>query len=140
MKWRVVQGLIVKKTFWVMGITLAGMGLSLLVRVLLIPKRFGFSDTADALTAALTVVLLVDTVVREGAKFSLVPVFVSNKKEMTPTEYQRFTNSLLILLLGIGFGVFILIELFAPWIAGRELPRALSPSRRRRRRSPSVRR
>ena len=118
MKWRAVQGLIVKKTFWVMGITLAGMGLSLLVRVLLIPKRFGFSDTADALTAALTVVLLVDTVVREGAKFSLVPVFVSNKKEMTPTEYQRFTNSLLILLLGIGFGVFILIELFAPWIAG----------------------
>lgn len=118
MKWRAVQGLILKKTFWVMGITLVGMGLSLLVRVLLIPKRFGFGDTADALTAALTVVLLVDTVVREGAKFSLVPVFVSNQKEMTPAEYQRFTNSLLILLLGIGFAVFILIELFAPWIAG----------------------
>ena len=101
-----------------MAITFAGMGLSLLVRVLLIPKRFGFGDTADALTAALTVVLLVDTIVREGAKFSLVPVFVSNEKEMTCTEYQRFTNSLLILLLGIGFGIFILIELFAPWIAG----------------------
>ena len=100
-----------------MGITFAGMGLSLLVRVLLIPKRFGFSDTADALTAALTVVLLVDTIVREGAKFSLVPVFVSNQKEMTRTEYQRFTNSLLILLLSIGFGLFILIEFFAPWIA-----------------------
>ena len=108
----------IKKTFWVMGITLAGMGLSLLVRVLLIPKRFGFSDTADALTAALTVVLLVDTIVREGAKFSLVPVFVTNQKEMTRTEYQRFTNSLLMLLLSIGFGIFILIELFAPWIAG----------------------
>ena len=107
-----------KKTFWVMAITFAGMGLSLLVRVLLIPKRFGFSDTADALTIALTVVLLVDTIVREGAKFSLVPVFVSNEKEMTHREYQRFTNSLLILLLGIGFGIFILIELFAPWIAG----------------------
>ncbi len=101
-----------------MLITLAGMGLSLLVRVLLIPKRFGFSDTADALIVALTVVLLVDTVVREGAKFSLVPVFVANGKEMTRTEYQRFTNSLLILLLSIGFGVFILIELLAPWIAG----------------------
>ena len=107
----------IKKTFWVMGITLAGMGLSLLVRVLLIPKRFGFSDTADALTAALTVVLLVDTIVREGAKFSLVPVFVTNQKEMTQPEYQRFTNSLLILLLGIGFGIFMLIELLAPWIA-----------------------
>ena len=107
-----------KKTFWVMGITLAGMGLSLLVRVLLIPRRFGFSDTADALTAALTIVLLVDTVVREGAKFSLVPVFVTRQKEMTHTEYQRFTNSLLILLLGVGFGLFILIEFFAPWIVG----------------------
>ena len=101
-----------------MGITLAGMGLSLLVRVLLIPRRFGFSDTADALTAALTIVLLVDTVVREGAKFSLVPVFVTREKEMTRTEYQRFTNSLLILLLGAGFGLFVLIELFAPWIIG----------------------
>ena len=100
-----------------MGITFAGMGLSLLVRVLLIPKRFGFSDTADALTAALTVVLLVDTIVREGAKFSLVPVFVTREKEMTRTEYQRFTNSLLILLISIGFGIFILVELFAPWIA-----------------------
>ena len=108
----------IKKAFWVMVITLAGMGVSLLVRVLLIPKRFGFSDTADALTVALTVVLLVDTVVREGAKFSLVPVFVSSEKEMTRTEYQRFTNSLLILLLSVGFGVFILIEFFAPWIAG----------------------
>ena len=63
-----------------MGITFAGMGLSLLVRVLLIPKRFGFGDTADALTAALTVVLLVDTIVREGAKFSLVPVFVTMRE------------------------------------------------------------
>lgn len=106
------------KMFWVMGITLVGMGLSLLVRVLLIPKRFGFSDTADALTAALTVVLLVDTIVREGAKFSLVPVFVTHEKEMTRTEYQRFTNGLLIFLLSVGFGIFVLIELFAPWIAG----------------------
>lgn len=100
-----------------MGITFAGMGLSLIVRVLLIPKRFGFSDTADALTAALTVVLLVDTIVREGAKFSLVPVFVIREKEMTRPEYQRFTNGLLILLIGIGFGIFVLVELFAPWIA-----------------------
>lgn len=101
-----------------MVITFAGMGLSLLVRVLLIPKRFGFTGTADALTTALTVVLLVDTIVREGAKFSLVPVFVTREKEMTPTEYQRFTNSLLIFLLTVGFGVFVLIELFAPWIVG----------------------
>lgn len=101
-----------------MVITFAGMGVSLLVRVLLIPKRFGFSDTADALITALTVVFVVDTIVREGAKFSLVPLFVTRQKEMTRAEYQRFTNSLLFSLLGIGFGVFILMELSAPWIAG----------------------
>lgn len=113
-----IKRLLQHKTFWVMVITFAGMGLSLLVRVLLIPKRFGFSETADALTTALTVVLLVDTIVREGAKFSLVPIFVTREKEMIPTEYQRFTNSLLIFLLTVGFGVFLFIELFAPWIVG----------------------
>ncbi len=113
-----VKRLLQHKTFWVMVITFAGMGLSLLVRVLLIPKRFGFSNTADALTTALTVVLLVDTIVREGAKFSLVPIFVTREKELTPTEYRRFTNSLLIFLLAVGFGVFILVQLLAPWIVG----------------------
>ena len=113
-----VKKLLQHKTFWVMVITFAGMGLSLLVRVLLIPKRFGFSNTADALTTALTVALVVDTIVREGAKFSLVPLFVTREKEMGRTEYQHFTNSLLFTLLGIGFGIFILIELCAPWIAG----------------------
>ena len=99
-----------------MVITFAGMGLSLLVRVLLIPKRFNFSDTADALTMALTIVFVVDTIVREGAKFSLVPLFVSREKEMNGTEYRHFTNSLLFSVLAIGFGIFILVELFAPWI------------------------
>ena len=113
-----LKKLLQHKTFWVMVITFAGMGLSLLVRVFLIPKRFGISTTADALVTALKVVLLVDTVVREGAKFSLVPLFVTREQEMTPTEYQRFTNSLLNFLICVGLGVFILIELFAPWIAG----------------------
>ena len=112
-----VKKLLQHKTFWVMVITFVGMGLSLLVRVLLIPKRFGFSNTADALTTALTIVFVVDTIVREGAKFSLVPLFVTRQKEMTRTEYQHFTNSLLLILLGTGFGIFVLIELFAPWIA-----------------------
>ena len=112
------------KTLWVMVITCAGMGLSLLVRVLLIPRRFGFSDTADALITALTVVFVVDTIVREGAKFSLVPLFVTREKEMPRAEYQYFTNNLLFALIGIGFGIFILIELFAPWIAGGLLARS----------------
>ena len=106
------------KTFWVMVITCAGMGLGLLVRILLIPKRFGFTTTADELITALTIVLVVDTIVREGAKFSLVPLFVTREQEMTHTQYRNFTNSLLFFFITIGFGVFVLIELLAPWIVG----------------------
>ena len=113
-----VKKLLQHKTFWVMVITFVGMGLSLLVRVLLIPKRFGEGDVAVALITALNIVILVDTVVREGAKFSLVPLFVTREKEMTATGYRLFVNNLLTLLLCVGFAVFILIELFAPWIAG----------------------
>ena len=108
------QGML--KTFWVMGITFAGMGLSLLVRSILIPKRFGFSGTADEIIAALKIVLVVDTIVREGAKFSLVPLFVTRKNELTHTEYRRFTNGLLFFLLGVGFTIFVLIEFIAPWL------------------------
>ena len=111
-----VKKLLRHNTFWVMVITCAGMGLSLLVRAILIPNRFDIGITSDALITALKVVLLVDTVVREGAKFSLVPLFITCEKEMTATEYQRFTNSLLNFLLCVGLGVFILIELCAPWI------------------------
>ena len=99
-----------------MVITFAGMGLSLLVRAILIPNRFNIGLTSDALITALKVVLLVDTVVREGAKFSLVPLFITCEKEITGPEYQRFTNSILNFLLCVGLGVFILIELCAPWI------------------------
>lgn len=113
-----LKKLLQHKTFWVMVITFAGMGLSLLVRAILIPRRFGFTVTADELTAALTIVLVVDTIVREGAKFSLVPLFVASEKEMTRSEYRCFTNSLLFFFIGVGFGIFVLIELLAPWIAG----------------------
>ena len=113
-----LKKLLQHKTFWVMVITFAGMGLSLLVRAFLIPRRFGFSVTADELTTALTIALVADTIVREGAKFSLVPLFVTREKELNRLEYQRFTNSLLFFLLSIGFAVFILIACLAPWIAG----------------------
>ena len=113
-----VKKLLQHKTFWVMMITFAGMGLNLLVRAFLIPTRFGFSLTADELTIALTIILVVDTIIREGAKFSLVPLFVTREKEMTDTAYQHFMNSLLSFLICVGIGIFVLIELLAPWIVG----------------------
>ena len=107
-----------------MVITFAGMGLSLLVWVILIPRRFGFTGTADELTTALKVVLVVDTIVREGAKFSLVPLFVTRQKEMTHTAYRHLTNGLLLFFLCAGFVVVFLIELLAPWIIGGLLRKA----------------
>ena len=83
---------------------------------ILIPTRFGFSGTADEIITALKIVLVVDTIVREGAKFSLVPLFVTRKNELTHTEYRRFTNGLLFFSLSIGFTIFVLIELLAPWL------------------------
>lgn len=103
-------------TRWVIGITAAGMGFGILFHVL-IPTRFGGSETADALIAALKVALLVDTVVREGAKFSLVPLFVTEAQLRSSAEYQRFTNGILNFSLGVGVVIFFLIEAFAPLIA-----------------------
>ena len=125
-----LKKLLQHKTFWVMIITFAGMGLSLLVRSILIPTRFGFSGIADEIITALKIVLVVDTIVREGAKFSLVPLFVTRKKELTHTEYRRFTNGLLFFLIGVGFAIFALIELLAPWITARLLGKpTINPQR-----------
>lgn len=103
-------------TRWVMVITAAGMGFGLIFHVL-IPTRFGGSETADALIAALKVVVLVDTVVREGAKFSLVPLFVTEAQLKSSAGYQHFTNGILNFSLGVGVVIFLLIEAFAPLIA-----------------------
>jgi peptidoglycan biosynthesis protein MviN/MurJ (putative lipid II flippase) len=99
-----------------MLITAAGMGLSLIFHVL-IPRYLGGSETADALIAALKVVLLVDTIFREGAKFSLVPLFINEEKQRNGTDFQSFTNSLLNFLIVVGVFILLLIEVFATWIA-----------------------
>ncbi len=112
-----------------MIITLGGMGFGLLVHVKLIPTRFNLSSTADALVTALKVTLLVDTVIREGAKFSLVPLFLEQEKTLSRAAYQRWTNCLLNFMLCIGVGMMLLVEAVAPWIASgllRGLPEARS--------------
>lgn len=106
-----------------MAITLGGMGFSLLVHFKLIPTRFGVSENADILVATLKSVLLIDTVVREGAKFSLVPLFVTQETAMSPEAYRRFTNSILTVSLCFGGILAMLIAVCAPWIANGLLPR-----------------
>ncbi len=99
-----------------MLITFIGMGLSLLFHVL-IPRYLEVSETADALIAALKVVLLVDTVLREGAKFSLVPLFINEEKSKSRTDFQYFTSGILNFMLCAGVVLMLLIEVFATWIA-----------------------
>ena len=103
-------------TRWVMLITAAGMGLSLIFHVL-IPRYLGNSETADALIAALKVVLLVDIIVREGAKFSLVPLFIKEETSKNRTNFQRFTNGTLNFSMTVGVVILLLIEVLATAIA-----------------------
>ena len=112
-----------------MAITLGGMGFSLLVHFKLIPTRFGASENADILVATLKSVLLIDTVVREGAKFSLVPLFVTQETVMGPAAYRRFTNGILTVSLCLGGMLAMLIAAGAPWIANGLLPRHSLASR-----------
>lgn len=99
-----------------MLITFIGMALSLLFHVI-IPRYLGVSETADALIAALKVVLLVDIILREGAKFSLVPLFINEEKTRDRTDFQRFTSGILNFTICVGLGLMLLIEVFATGIA-----------------------
>ena len=103
-------------TRWVMLITAAGMGLSLIFHVL-IPRYLGGSETADALIAALKVVLLVDIIFREGAKFSLVPLFMKEETLKNSTNFQRFTNGTLNFSITVGVVILLLIEVLATALA-----------------------
>lgn len=99
-----------------MLITAVGMGISLIFHVL-IPRYLGGSETADALIAALKVVLLVDIIVREGAKFSLVPLFIKAETSKNSTNFQRFTNGTLNFSIAVGVVILLLIEILATAIA-----------------------
>ena len=109
-------------TRWVMVITFVGMGLSLLFHSVLIPRYLGLSETADALISALKVVLLFDIVIREGAKFSLVPLFINEARERNTEDFKLFTNGILNITLCVGVLFMLLIEMFASWIAIILLP------------------
>ena len=115
-------------TRWVMLITCAGMGLSLLFHIL-IPKKLGISETADALIASLKVVLLFDIIVREGAKFSLVPLFIHEEKSRNRSDLQSFTNGIITLAICVGLVLMLLIVVLATWIAAGLLPSKAMASR-----------
>lgn len=102
---------------WVMFITAVGMGLSLIFHVF-IPRYLGVNETADALIASLKVVLIVDTIIREGAKFSLVPLFINEANIQNRNVFQTFSNGILNFSLSVSLVLLLLLEVFAPQIAG----------------------
>ena len=99
-----------------MLITAVGMGLSLVFHVF-IPRYLGFNETTDALIASLKVVLIFDTIVREGAKFSLVPLFINEANKKKTNSFRDFSNGILNFSLCISLFLMLLIEVFAPQIA-----------------------
>ncbi len=101
---------------WVMFITAVGMGIGLIFHVF-IPRYLGINATADALIASLKVVLIVDTIIREGAKFSLVPPFIDAGNTKNKTDFRDFTNGILNFTLCVSFVFMLLIEVFATQIA-----------------------
>ncbi len=113
---RLVERFRQSPTRWVMLITFIGMVFSLIFHVL-IPKLLGASETADALIATLKVVLLVDTVLREGTKFSIVPLFIQEEQSRSKIEFERFTSSILNFSICVGIGLMLVIEVFATLIA-----------------------
>lgn len=101
---------------WVMFITAIGMGLSLVFHVF-IPRFLGVNETADALIASLKVILIVDTIIREGAKFSLVPLFINEANVKSRTVFQTFSNGILNFSLCVSLVLMLMIEVFAAQIA-----------------------
>lgn len=99
-----------------MLITFTGMGLSLFFHIM-IPWYLEVSETADALIAALKVVLLVDIILREGAKFSLVPLFIHEETGREKVDFHLFTSGIINFSLCVGVVLMLLIEFFSPLIA-----------------------
>lgn len=116
-KWALSQGnrLWRSTTQRVMSITSVGMLAALAVDVLL-AARLGTTVAADALVIALSLPRLVDTVAREGTKFSLLALFVEWQERFSPEKYLDLVSGLLNLLLVIGLGCTMLGWLLAPMV------------------------
>lgn len=99
----------------VISLTFIGMLLGLLMDVMLAAK-LGTTETTDSLIIALSLPLLIDTVVREGTKSSMIPLFMEKQVNLKQQDFQRFTSGLLNLSLIIGISLTVIVEVIAFWI------------------------
>ena len=98
----------------VMSLTFGGKLVALLADVL-IAARLGTGEASDALFVALGFPLYVDTVTRQSAKYSLVPIFIDYRVEK-PEEYHRFVSGLINVALVGGLVLLALALVASPWI------------------------
>lgn len=105
----------------VMSLTFIGMLLALVVDVLL-AARLGTSQTTDALVIAFSLPKLIDTVSRDGIKFSFIPLFIERRKTLSEKAFNRFVSGIINVALVFGIIVTILFEILAPGIV-----KALAP-------------
>lgn len=75
-----------------MLITTSGMVLGVLTDVALAYK-YGIGNFTDSFTVALLLPLLLDTILREGVKFSLVPFFLKKKESLNKKDYNNLISA-----------------------------------------------
>ena len=97
----------------VMSLTVFGMILSFIMDIA-IAAKLGTSQTADSLILALTLPIMLDTIVRESTKFSLVPLFMERKMNLNRRQFEYFISGLCNFGFLIGIVITILIEFLAP--------------------------
>ncbi len=112
----------------VMSLSLLGMVLGVLVDVL-IAAKLGTTQSADALIIALSLPVLIDTVLREGTGSGLVPLFMARRRELTADAFGRYMSAVVNFALTLGGGMVLLMELTAPLLV-RLLAPGLAPGAR----------
>jgi murein biosynthesis integral membrane protein MurJ len=105
----------------VISLTFIGMLIGLTVDIL-IAAKLGTGKIADALIIALSLPLFVDTISREGTKFSMVPIFMERRAILSEDEYNRFVSGLTNFALMIGLIILFFIEMLASWVVNLLAP------------------
>lgn len=112
------------KTVLVMFLTGIGMVFTLLVDMS-IAYFYGTTENADILILAILIPLFLDTVLREGIKFSLVPILIEYKTQSIKNDYVKFISALINLFILLGAGLTLIGVVSSPFIA-REIGGGLS--------------
>lgn len=92
-----------------------GMMLSIMLDIV-VAARLGTGQATDALIIGTSVPLLIDVVVREGTKFSLVALLVENTSAVSEVEYQDFVSGLLNFAVVMGLFCTVLVWFSAPLV------------------------